>query len=108
MHPAISTVVLVGSRAEGRATERSDYDFVVETTDFPRAVEALPRLVAALEPLAQQWDRLADTMCWMVMLSGPVKVDLIFPDVPHEHEPPWQPEPGTLDGIDAHFWDWML
>src|SRR5436190_3362575 len=79
VHPAVSTVVLVGSRAKGRATERSDYDFVVETTDFARVAEALPLLVAALDPLAQQWDRLADTMCWMVMLPGPVKVDLIFP-----------------------------
>jgi hypothetical protein len=40
--------------------------------------------------------------------SGPVKIDLIFRDIPHEHDPPWEPAPETLDGIDAHFWDWML
>jgi hypothetical protein len=35
-------------------------------------------------------------------------VDLIFPDIPHCHQRPWEPMPQTLSGIDAHFWDWML
>jgi len=44
----------------------------------------------------------------MLMLKGPVKVDLIFPGVPHRPEPPWEVSPNALDGIDQHFWDWVL
>lgn len=44
----------------------------------------------------------------MLMLPGPVKVDLIFVDEPHTDEPPWRPRRDNLAGIDAHFWDWML
>jgi predicted nucleotidyltransferase len=106
-HPAVERVELVGSRAEGRATEWSDWDFEVRARDFASAAEALPDLLAPLEPLVQQWDRLSDEWCWMLILRGPVKVDLIFPD-PHENEPPWEPGPETLRGIDDHFWDWML
>jgi hypothetical protein len=108
VHPCVTSVDLVGSRADGRATERSDYDFVVHTTNFDRVAEALPGMVASLGPLSRQWDRLSDTMCFMLILPGPVKIDLIFRDAPHEHDPPWEPAPETLDGIDAHFWDWML
>ena len=42
------------------------------------------------------------------MLRGPVKIDLIFSDVPHTLEPPWTVNAATLEGIDAHFWDWVL
>ena len=41
-------------------------------------------------------------MCWMVMLPGPVKVDLIVADVPHEHEPPWEPSPSVHE--EARSW----
>jgi hypothetical protein len=61
-----------------------------------------------LEPLAQQWDRLSDEQCWMLILRGPVKVDLIFPEEPHVHEPPWVPCADNLAAIDAHLWDWLL
>jgi hypothetical protein len=44
----------------------------------------------------------------MVILRGPTKVDLIFPEEPHVHERPWAPDRGNLDALDAHFWDWML
>ena len=44
----------------------------------------------------------------MLILHGPIKVDLIFPDEPHEHEPPWVPRADNLEALDAHFWDWML
>jgi hypothetical protein len=37
-----------------------------------------------------------------------VKVDLIFPEEPHAHEPPWAPSAENLDAIDAHLWDWLL
>ena len=44
----------------------------------------------------------------MLILRGPVKVDLIFPEEPHVHEPPWAPSAGNLQAIDAHLWDWLL
>ena len=44
----------------------------------------------------------------MLILRGPVKVDLIFPEEPHAHEPPWAPSAGNLLAIDAHLWDWLL
>ena len=98
----------MGSRATGEARSDSDWDFRVETRDFASLAAALPELLAPLEPLAQQWDRLSDTQCWMLILRGPVKVDLIFPEEPHVHEPPWVPSAENLDAIDAHLWDWLL
>jgi hypothetical protein len=58
--------------------------------------------------MVQQWDRLSDQACYMLIVSGPTKIDLIFEDVPHEHEPPWVVSAGTLAAIDDHFWDWVL
>jgi hypothetical protein len=107
-HPAIRGVELVGSRADGSPTPLSDWDFVVVTDRFDDVVRALPSLVAELDPLAQQWDRISAYPCYMLMLEGPVKVDLIFPGEPYESLPPWTVTPDTLDGIDQHFWDWIL
>ena len=44
----------------------------------------------------------------MLILRGPIKVDLIFPEEPHVHEPPWAPSAENLQAIDAHLWDWLL
>ena len=107
-HRHIRAVELVGSRATGSSTPLSDWDFEVETDDFGAVARALPALVSALEPLAQQWDRISAYPCYMLMLTGPVKVDLIFPGEPYESLPPWTVTPDTLDGIDQHFWDWIL
>jgi len=107
-HPAARSIELVGSRAEGRAGELSDWDFKVDASDFATLSEALPALSAPFDPLAQQWDRLSSEQCWMLVLRGPAKVDLIFPVEPHVDEPPWEPGAQNLDAIDAHFWDWML
>ena len=107
-HPAVKAVELAGSRAEGRATERSDWDFLVATDHFEGLVSDLPGLVAEFEPLAQQWDRLSPSWCYMLILRGPVKVDLIFPDEPHLNDPPWRPDRENLAALDAHFWDWTL
>ena len=107
-HPEVRKIELVGSRATGEARPESDWDFRVEADDFAAVATALPMLCAPLEPLAQQWDRLSDDQCWMLILRGPTKVDLIFPNEPHEQEPPWEPLAENLDGIDAHFWDWVL
>ena len=102
------SIALVGSRATGQAGPDSDWDFRVEARDFAAVAAALPSLLAPLEPLAQQWDRLSDEQCWMLILRGPVKVDLIFPEEPHVHEPPWVPSAENLGAIDAHLWDWLL
>lgn len=107
-HPGIRAVDLVGSRAAGWATPLSDWDFVVVTDRFGEVARALPTLVAGLDPLGQQWDRISAYPCYMLMLAGPVKVDLIFPDEPYEYLPPWTVTAETLDGIDQHVWDWIL
>jgi hypothetical protein len=107
-HPGIAAVELVGSRADGSATRLSDWDFVVVTDRFDEVARALPTLVAGLDALAQQWDRISAYPCYMLLLRGPVKVDLIFPDEPYGSFPPWTVTGETLDGIDQHFWDWIL
>jgi hypothetical protein len=107
-HPDIRAVELVGSRAGGSPAPLSDWDFVVLTERFDEVARALPALVAELEPLGQQWDRISAYPCYMLLLAGPVKVDLIFPDEPFESLPPWTVSAETLDGIDQHFWDWIL
>jgi predicted nucleotidyltransferase len=107
-HSGIRSVHLVGSRAEDRATEASDWDFLVETTDFPAVARDLPQLVGSLHPIAQQWDLLSECACYMLTLPGPIKVDLIFAGVPHKRQEPWEIASDTLAAVDAHFWDWML
>ena len=106
-HPHVSRVSLGGSRARGDANELSDWDFEVEVDDFRSVAADLQELVAPLEPLAQQWDRLSDHQCYMLTLRGPAKVDFLFAES-HEHEPPWRAGPETLAAIDRHFWDWTL
>ena len=106
-HPAIGSLTLTGSWARGEATELSDWDFKVETRDFRSVASGLPKLVAPLAPLAQQWDRLSDHACYMLMLRGVGKIDLIF-DEPWESSPPWTVSAETLAGIDDHFWDWTI
>ncbi|HEY5985466.1 MAG TPA: nucleotidyltransferase domain-containing protein [Streptosporangiaceae bacterium] len=105
--PGIARVQLVGSRASGAATARSDWDFAVVTGEFRQIRERLPGLVGPLHPVAAQWDRLSRTWCYMLLLAGPVKVDLIFGQ-PHTPAPPWQVSAATLPAMDIHFWDWLL
>jgi hypothetical protein len=107
-HPHVLSVELVGSRATGSPTRLSDWDFEVMTDGFDAVARELPAMVAELEPLAQQWDRISEYPCYMLMLIGPVKVDLIFPGEPYESLPPWRVSAETLDGLDRHFWDWIL
>jgi hypothetical protein len=106
-HPLVGHIVLTGSRADGTAHELSDWDFLVTTHDFANLAANLPRALHALQPLAQQWDRYSDHACYMLMLPGPAKVDLIFPDRKQAWAPPWEPSAETLAAIDAHFWDWI-
>jgi hypothetical protein len=106
-HPAVTGVRAVGSRAEGRPTALSDWDFAVTTRDFRSVAAALPDMVRPLGPLAAFWDPLSRHQCFMMVLPGPRKVDLLF-DEPHRAEPPWVPARDTLGPMDAHFWDWIL
>ena len=107
-HPLVDAVKLTGSRATGIAHELSDWDFEVETRNFARVAEALPGLVAPLQPLAEQWDRYAAHACFMLIQRGPTKVDLLFLDEKQGWAPPWEPAPDNLESIDRHFWDWAL
>ncbi len=58
-HPHIARVALVGSRAEWRAHECSDWDLAVEAERFSSVAPDMPSVCAPLDPLAQQWDRLS-------------------------------------------------
>ena len=100
--------MLIGSRAEGRAHDISDWDFAVESDDFESVARDLPRLVACLDPIAEQWDPYATHACYMLMLRGPRKVDLLFLDEKRELSPPWEASRETLEAMDRHFWDWIL
>jgi predicted nucleotidyltransferase len=63
-HPHVIAVELVGSRARGTPSPLSDWDFTVDVNDFAGATGDMPALVAELEPLSQQWDRLGpDDYC---------------------------------------------
>lgn len=103
----IRCVELTGSRARGTATALSDWDFNVTAADFGAIRDALPSLTSPLRPVIAQWDRLSRNWCFMMILAGPVKVDLIF-DRPHLIASPWLASAATLAAIDDHFWDWAL
>jgi hypothetical protein len=103
--PAVQSMALVGSRARGNALPCSDWDFEVRSVDFTRTAAKLPEHVSAMGPLGQLWDPLSPTWCYMLMLRGPTKVDLIF-DEPHHEKDPWVVTPDTLQDVDDHFWDW--
>jgi hypothetical protein len=105
-HPAVQSVHLVGSRQARTAGLLSDWDFAVEVTDFATVSVTLPKLVAPLHPLVQQWDPLSTHQSYMLILPGPAKVDLLF-DRPHQPQPPWDVRADTLQDIDNHFWDWL-
>lgn len=105
--PGIDRVELVGSRARGDALPQSDWDFKIVTSVFADVRERLPVAAARLRPVVAQWDRLSATWCYMLILAGPAKVDLIFSQ-PHTRQPAWQVSAATLPGIDDHFWDWLL
>ena len=107
-HRSVREVRLSGSRAAGRAHELSDWDFLVLTDDFPAVARDLHALVSPLDPLSELWDPYSDRACYMLMLRGPTKVDLIFPSEKRDWAPAWDPRPDTLEAIDTHFWDWIL
>jgi hypothetical protein len=105
--PRITEVKLTGSRARGQATPLSDWDFAVTAAEFDDLRNALPETVRPLHPVVAQWDRLGRTWCYMLILAGPAKVDLLF-GRPHQPAGPWPVNASTLAGVDDHFWDWAL
>ncbi|WP_235834097.1 nucleotidyltransferase domain-containing protein [Actinomadura logoneensis] len=107
-HPAVQGVELVGSRARGTASRSSDWDYAVSVDDFGEVAADLPGLVAPFDPVAAQWDPLGQCASYLLVFTGPVKVDLLFRDVPRRPAGPWRVGPDTLPAVDAHFWDWIL
>ena len=107
-HPLVTDVRLTGSRADGRASSLSDWHFAVQTSDFEALKSDLGELTATLAPLAQFWDPYSARANYILLLRGPVKVDLIFPDQPWQAAGPWKVSRETLLAIDHHFWDWTL
>ena len=105
-HPAVRGVEPAGSRLRGTHDELSDWDFVVDTDDFPAVARDMPSLAAALEPVAEQWEPLGHFPVYQVMLPGPTKVEYLFLDHAQDAFPPRVPGPDTLAAIDTHFWDW--
>ena len=106
--PAVTSVQLAGSRERGDENALSDWDFVVETDDAGHLREDISHLVDSLNPLAGQWDRLGPVWCYMLILKGGVKVDIIVEETTQVDEPPWKVSAANLPAIDGHFWDWTL
>jgi hypothetical protein len=107
MHPSVTRVELAGSRSRGTHTELSDWDFDVKTADFKSVACDLRTLVEPLGPLAAQWEPLGHFPVYMLLLSGPTKVEYLFLEHSQRPKPPLQPSKETLLAIDAHFWDWI-
>jgi nucleotidyltransferase-like protein len=103
----VSSVVLGGSRARGTATELSDWDLYLEG-DPDRLMAEIPGLVASLAPLAAFWDPLPEQVGYMVVMNGPIKVDLFPIGASRPMQPPWVLGVDSLVSIDGHFWDWTL
>ena len=76
--PCVRTIELTGSRAQGTATDLSDWDYRVVSADPVATAGQLPGLIATLNPLAALWDPLSSEQVYMIILSGAVKADL-FP-----------------------------
>jgi hypothetical protein len=105
-HPAVTSVVFAGSRSRGTHEELSDWDLAVETRHFTAVARDMPRLVAPMEPLGQQWEPLGHFPVYQVMLGGPTKLEYLFLDEEQEPKPPRQPNPESLNAINTHLWDW--
>ena len=107
-HPLVRDVRLTGSRARGEPHELSDWDWEVRTNDFASLAPELPRLLAPLDPIAALWDPYSEIGCFMLILRGPTKVDVLFPDEKRELDGPYTASASSLPAIDPHFWDWIL
>jgi hypothetical protein len=109
-HPAVGRVEPVGSGARDTVPDAGFRitAFQVTVEDFGEVAGDLPDIVAPFDPLSAQWDPLGEHAGHLLIFRGPVKVDLVFPEVWRNPNPPWRVGPDTLAAIDAHFWDWTL
>lgn len=103
----VAGIGLGGSRAAGGATELSDWDLYLDG-EPARLMAALPGLVAPLRPLAAFWEPLSEQAGYMMVMTGPVKVDLFPLGGRRSVQPPWVMRGADLGAIDGHFWDWIL
>lgn len=103
----VAGVRLGGSRAAGGATELSDWDLYLDG-EPARLMAGLPGLVAPLRPLAAFWEPLSEQAGYMMVMTGPVKVDLFPVGGRRSVQPPWVLRGAALGAIDGHFWDWIL
>lgn len=103
----IASVALGGSRARGTATDLSDWDFYLQGEPVELMTQ-IPALVASRRPLAAFWEPLSEQAGYMIVMNGPVKVDLFPIGGRRQIQPPWVPDSGNLAAIDGHFWDWTL
>jgi hypothetical protein len=100
-------VTLGGSRERGRPTELSDWDLYL--VGDPEAMMAeVPTVIASFRPLAAFWEPLAEEAGYMVVLDGPIKVDVFPTGGRRRIQRPWVLSAETLPQIDGHFWDWSL
>jgi hypothetical protein len=101
-------VEFAGSRSRGTHDELSDWDFAVETSDFGAVARDMPRLVAPLEPLGQQWEPLGHFPAYQVLTRGPIKDRVsVLETRCRTRCRRVQPSPETLGAINTHFWDWI-
>ncbi|MBV9366189.1 MAG: nucleotidyltransferase domain-containing protein [Solirubrobacterales bacterium] len=104
---AVGALILGGSRAKGSATELSDWDLYLEGEPAKLMAE-VPGLMAPLRPLGAFWEPLSEEAGYMMVMDGPVKIDLFPIGGRRSLQPPWEPVRANLSGIDGHYWDWML
>lgn len=106
--PGVHGVKLAGSGAAGDRTSLSDWDFELDVED-EGVLDALERALQRLPVLALFWDPLSARANLIVIMDGPIKVDVIVADRHNPHPVSrWTVTAETLSQIDDHFWDWTL
>jgi hypothetical protein len=104
---SVTSVTLGGSRERGGATELSDWDLYLEG-DPEQMMVQVPDVIASFGPLAAFWEPLAEEAGYMVVMDGPIKVDVFPTGGRRRIQAPWVLSAETLVQIDGHFWDWSL
>jgi hypothetical protein len=104
----IHGVELVGSAAGGDRTPLSDWDFELAVRD-EGVLDAVEHALQFLPALALFWDPLSTRATLIMIMDGPIKIDIIVPDMRNPQPiARWMVTADTLQRIDAHFWDWTL
>ncbi len=106
--PGVVTAGLVGSGAAGDRTPLSDWDFELQIED-DSVLDALEGSLQELPVLGLFWDPLSIRANLIVLLDGPIKIDVIVADTRNPHPTSrWTVTVESLPHIDTHFWDWTL